>query len=94
MYLATYVSLLLVLFSGLQILILAVPKLDHSNFMPFAFDFDEDQSRTTWRGERERLEWLLQLECKDPEHWKKEAVKLLWEEGENQAVSLLWHMMG
>ena len=32
--------------------------------------------------------------CEDPEHWKKEAVKLLWDEGEDQMVSLLWHMMG
>ena len=32
--------------------------------------------------------------CEDPEHWKKEAVKLLWDEGEDHTVSLLWHMMG
>lgn len=32
--------------------------------------------------------------CEDPEHWKKEAVKLLWDEGRDHTVSLLWHMMG
>ncbi len=79
--------------------------------MPFASAIDKDQSRTPWRGERERLERLLQLDfcndcamkngrnrgkaiCEDPEHWLRQAVQLLWDEGENQAVSLLWHMMG
>ena len=31
--------------------------------------------------------------CEDPEHWLRQAVQLLWDEGEDQTVSLLWHMM-
>ena len=74
--------------------------------MPFTFDFNGGPATSSWGGERERLEQLLLLEfcndcancgqaiCEDPEHWKKEAVKLLWDEEEDHTVSLLWHMMG
>ena len=112
MELATHVSLLLILFSGLKkISFFAVPELDHPNFMPFTFHFVEDPATSSWGGERESLEQLLRLKfCtdsapkkdinggktiwEDPEHWKKEAVKLLWDEEEDHTVSLLWHMMG